>query len=520
MAESPSLFRWLSTLLLLCGLPGFSEAGSLLDALREYDLNDNALGIGMSASGNPYADASGSEFLYPYVTSLQDPTLTHDWLTINGTEVGVRRANPESSWELGVVGRLQTLGFGSDPGSALAGLDPPGWTLETGPMLGWRGGPIQVQLKHYWEILGRHSGTSQELRFAFPSESSDGYLVPFLSLRRQSGRYTNHYFGVREQDSTAQRDPYVPGTALNLYLGLRWGYRLNRNWLLSGSMGLEYLDDAVTDSPIVDDKPVGSVSLGLAYNKALFRPYQAPEGAREPTRWELSLAYIDARIDSTQRFDASSRQSGTAVDLEDMLGLSDRDELITGQLTWRFSHYHRLEFEYLQIDRQASFTTPQPIPLGDTVVPDEALVNTSTLLRLPSVSYGFSFIRDSQKELGITVGIHMPESTTRVEAQDEQISLSANTATPLPVLGVFGSASLRWNLFAKARVQVFRLDVDRYDGSMTLAEARIGRTFGRHADLSLGWVFYRLNLRVADDDFRGRLKVDYQGPQITIGLKL
>ena len=50
-------------------------AGSLLDFARDYDLNDYALGIGLSAEQNPYIGAKSSAYAYPYLTSFRHSSL-------------------------------------------------------------------------------------------------------------------------------------------------------------------------------------------------------------------------------------------------------------------------------------------------------------------------------------------------------------------------------------------------------------------------------------------------------------
>jgi outer membrane protein len=495
-----------------------TEAASWLDGMREIDLNDYALGIAVTGGNNRYADTPGSRFLYPYLTSLEDSTLTEHWLVVEGAGVRGRRVTGDGRWEFGLGGRLQTLGFGPDPGDALAGMEPVGWTLEAGPSVGWRGGPVQVQLRHDWELLGRHAGTTQELRLSLPRELPRGYLVPWVALVRQDARYADHYFGVAEEEATDQRAAYRPGEAVNLHLGVRAGYRPHPNWLVSGSLALELMDDAVTDSPLVDDAPVASATLGVAYNRGPFRPRTPPKGAPDPPRWGVSVTFIDAEIDGSQRVDGRTGRAST-LDLESDLGQPEEDELVSGRIVRHFGHYHRLQFEYLQVDRRGNVSLPSTARFGDLVLDGGTSLRSETLLRLPSINYGYAILRDEQKELGATLGFHVPSIDLRIESADGAVARSVESTHPLPVLGAYGRVRLRGNLTARARAQIFRLDIDRYDGAMTLLEAGLDYEFGRHGGVGLGWAFYRLNLNASESDFSGRLKVDYQGPQLTAGLR-
>jgi len=172
-------------------MPGVGHAESFLQSLRKYDLNDYALGIGIGAGQNPYVDTEASTYFYPYLTSLEDSTLTKSWLVTEDAGLGGRYLSADGAWEIGAEGRVQTLGFGPDTGPALAGVESRGWTLEGGAMVGWRGRPVQVKLKHFWELLSRHSGTTSELRFSYPVDLTRGYVVPYLTL-------IHHYYPICE----------------------------------------------------------------------------------------------------------------------------------------------------------------------------------------------------------------------------------------------------------------------------------------------------------------------------------
>ena len=104
---------------------------------------------------------------------------------------------------------------------------------------------------------------------------------------------------------------------------------------------------------------------------------------------------------------------------------------------------------------------------------------------------------------------------------DEQSNTVQNirASAPLPILGVFGGLALPADMSLRARIQLFRLDVDNYDGHMTKLELGLDYAPIDWFALSVGWTAYRLNLNAADYDFRGKLKLDYQGPQIAAILR-
>ena len=126
-----------------------------LDSVRRTDLNDFALGVAMSMSANPYVGAETSTIVFPYLTALQNPAFNKDWFTIRDGDVGIRYVT-DNEWEFGVVTRVRTLGFGSGDNEEVSGLLERQWTIESGPMIGWRRLPVHVGFKVYGELLDRH----------------------------------------------------------------------------------------------------------------------------------------------------------------------------------------------------------------------------------------------------------------------------------------------------------------------------------------------------------------------------
>ena len=219
----------------------------MLDYIRDHDLNDYALGLMVSGEQNPYAGAKNSSLAYPYLTSFRDSVFTDTWLIIRDGDIGMRWVS-DSGWELGGVGRVQTLGLGNSETNELLGIADRKWTLEVGPTIAWRGWPVHVALKTYAEISNRHDGLTSELAISYPLEWSRGYVVPSLGLVHLNEDYANYYYSVTSAESTPVRPEYVADSVTNLALKLRWGYALNDNWLLSGAIGLEQLDSPLRQS--------------------------------------------------------------------------------------------------------------------------------------------------------------------------------------------------------------------------------------------------------------------------------
>jgi hypothetical protein len=73
-------------LMVLMSIGSTSFAAGLMDYIRNYDLNDYALGLTLSGSQNPYAGGENSAIGYPVLTSFRDSAFTKDWLLLREGE--------------------------------------------------------------------------------------------------------------------------------------------------------------------------------------------------------------------------------------------------------------------------------------------------------------------------------------------------------------------------------------------------------------------------------------------------
>jgi outer membrane protein len=515
MTRKTSLVHSISGLILTILLVGNDNASAqgLLDYLRNYDLNDYALGVSMSGSQSPYVGGENSLIAYPILTSFRDSAFTDDWLLIRDGDVGIRYVT-KSNWELGLVGRVQTLGLGTSDSLQLIGLDDRKWGLELAPILGYRGWPVHINFKTYTEVFDHHDGWLTQLAFSLPLERERGYLVPSVELIYQGEDYANYYYGVSPSESNVLRPAYQAADALNTAVKLRWGYALTDKWLVYGSLGLEFLDSEITNSPIVDRDELFSASISVAYNNNIFQPRISDSPAPQKPQFEFRLGAFNDSIDSTIVRDSSAGIIGTDIDLENLLGLDDEDTILHFDAIYRIGTYHRLELGYLATARSGQTTLQVPLDVGDTHFPAGTVVDSHFDTKILRIGYAYSLINDAQKEVGIMGGLHFPKFSTEISAAATGQSEISNASTPLPVIGLHGSVALGEKSTLGARIQFFRMDFHRYEGSLNFATLDWQYRFSDTFSAGLAYNYYALNLDSRDNDVRGSLEIRHHGPEL------
>ncbi len=492
------------------------RAQEVLDSVRRTDLNDYALGVAMSASANPYAGAETSTIVFPYLTALQNPAFNKDWFTLRDGDIGVRYVT-DNEWEFGFVTRVQTLGLGSSDNEEVAGLLERQWTIESGPMIGWRRLPVHVGLKAYREILGRHDGGTAELAFSLPREFDWGYLVPSVEFRYLSGKYADYYYGVQPEEANPTRPEYEPGSAVNPYVALRVGYRLGSRWMLTGKVGLEFLDASIRDSPIVTKERLWSTTIGVAYNADVFRARDYDAAFGVPSSLEIRLGAFSNTVDSSIQRYADDGRPGDAVDIESVLGVPERDTTLQADVIMRFAFYHRFEASYFEFLRRSSKVLDRDVVIGDEIFLAGTEVDTSQDTQTLQFMYGYSLLRDAQKELGVSAGLHYTRSDVILFAEETSQEVRVETEVPLPTIGAFASVMLpnHWSVHGEARA--FALEFDRYEGSMGFFAVRLERDFGEHFAAGIGFNYYSTRLESQEPSLRGIYKATRYGPLFYIG---
>ena len=504
--------------LLLAAPPAY--AGSILDYVRNHDLNDYALGLAYSNRESPYAGDDGSSFAYPYLTSFRHSAFTDDWLVLTAGDVGVRWVN-DTGWVLGAVMRVRTEGTDGTLLDELADIDVRKWTVEAAPLIGWRGWPVQFELKWYNEIFSDYGGPTTELKVSLPREHTWGWFVPSVTFLENSADHNRYYYGVSasEAELIPGLDPYTPGASLNVKAGISTGYAINNRWLLSVSLNHEWLGSEITGSPIVDENSIWSGTVGIAYNNDVFRGRDYTGDSFRRPGIEFRMGVYRNRIDSTiiQRpTDGSGKEE---ISVEDVLGANRRKSIVHFEALFRFAHYHRIEIGHFELGRDSETTLLEDIRLGNEIFPAGTGIDVDAELRVTKAAYGFSLMNDAQKELGILAGIHITNYEALVVAPDTGQRVETSINTPLPVIGAFGSVALGSRTDLGANLQLFRMEFDHYSGSLNNLYVGVNHYFGDSIGAGIGYNIYVMNLDSPDEDLRGSLKLRHHGPIVFASMR-
>jgi hypothetical protein len=254
-------------------------------------------------------------------------------------------------------------------------------------------------------------------------------------------------------------------------------------------------------------------------------PAQA-NGAGHQRLWVQAGAYHPA-IETTMKLDSSRGVSGTQLNLEQDLGLSDSTTdpwlLIGGRLGDRW----RLEFEYFTLDREAGLALSRSIRFGDTTYPIASALKTQFDSMIYRFSVGYSVMRTPDAEAGVTLGAHVTDFTVRLAGEAATAGVAPVTldetehqTVPLPTIGVYGSYTITpaWTL--SGRVDVFKIAVGDYDGRLVDFDVSVAYHFTRNFALGAGYRYDSYRLGAMKSDFHGTFHYKFRGPQVFLQVGL
>lgn len=124
-------------------------------------------------------------------------------------------------------------------------------------------GDLQAQVLS--DVSGTHNGQSVWLSYAYPWVTRFAEFSFSAGLEWKSADLIDYYYGVTPSEALPGRADYAAGSGTNSVLRFAASHAFNRHWSLMGVMEREYLSSAIRKSPIINERKVDTVYVGLYY---------------------------------------------------------------------------------------------------------------------------------------------------------------------------------------------------------------------------------------------------------------
>jgi hypothetical protein len=232
-------------------------------------------------------------------------------------------------------------------------------------------------------------------------------------------------------------------------------------------------------------------------------------------QWHFQLGAYRPKVDTTAFLNSSTGARGTQLSFEDDLGFDDSKTMPAFLASVRLGERWKIEFEYLSLSRDSSRAINRTINWGDRTYAIGTVVSSDFDSDIYRLSAGYSFIKDGQKELGVTLGFHVTDfslglAATGVGAQ------RGDAVAPLPTIGLYGAYAFDSKWLLSGRLDYFSLNYGDYDGSLVNVSAGVDYRFTRNFGIGVAYRYIDYDVTVTKSKFNGGVEYKFSGPVVYV----
>jgi hypothetical protein len=248
----------------------------------------------------------------------------------------------------------------------------------------------------------------------------------------------------------------------------------------------------------------------------IFEPSTVQAQTEDYDKFSIGLGVFFADRETDTRFDSSSGDFGSNVDLEEELGLSKSDSVFRIDGYYRFAPKHQVNFSAFDLSRSASRQIQVQVNWQDTVFPIDTVLNSDFDLAIYKIDYTWRFLQRDNSYLGLTGGLYIADFSINVfDHLTSRFGLSDATA-PLPVIGLRGEYEFSEKWSFRANAEFFFFEYGDWDGSLYDIYAGVDYDLFKNMGIGIGVNSVKMNLGVTKPDLTGDLNVEYSGALVFI----
>ena len=229
--------------------------------------------------------------------------------------------------------------------------------------------------------------------------------------------------------------------------------------------------------------------------------------------WYLGAGVLWAESNVTANLNRGAVGAGALIDFEDDMGLDETSLIGLFDARWHFTKRWQLEVEYFKLDRDNEKQVQRVIDWGDLNVPVNGVAKGSFNIEDFRVSFGYSFFRTKDKEVGVGLGAHVAKLEAGLSTRNFGSDVASQTA-PLPFLTLYARMALTDRWLLSMRVDRLSLDTGDIDGQVFSSGLDVIYQPWRHFSIGVGFRDINFQVESTSEDWRGKAQIQQSGPAL------
>jgi len=204
-------------------------------------------------------------------------------------------------------------------------------------------------------------------------------------------------------------------------------------------------------------------------------------------RLDVNLGGYVSKVNSTVKVGNEEHGIGLNIDLEKALDLENTSNIFRAEIGWSMGKKKRslLQLNYFSINRFSQKTIEVDLEYRDLTYYKGTTIRTHSEMNFYSLSYGYSFFKNENFNLGASFGVYAVPMSVQISASgygDESTTVIA----PLPVFGIYSKFAFSEKFILIQSISIFYIEYENYEGSFTDLNIRLEYNAWKHLGFGLG----------------------------------
>ena len=240
-------------------------------------------------------------------------------------------------------------------------------------------------------------------------------------------------------------------------------------------------------------------------------------------KYQLSVGLFIPERQFTIGVNGSAAADNQEIEFDEELKLKNGDQIFAAEALWNFERRWRLAVQYFRISNSVSRTLETDLVWEDVVYEAGSSISAHTAFTLTRIFFGWEFLSETHHTFGVGLGIQQMKISASVEGVaivggggSQFRSESVRTQAPMPSIGFWYNRVLGSRWAFSARGDWLAVSIYPYDGSIINTAAGFSYAFNKNFGAGLNYNYFKLDVGIRDDTWRGSADLRFHGPYISI----